>query len=141
MVHKHQTHMCWYSQHLEHWILQHEVPFICHLSPFEDSALEARSWHEVVACGGQILLLAVGFFTPTSALPSCGCGGEKLLGDILLWSRCNQRVHALCSHQAKCFKRVWRISDSPWGVLRENLSGSPPLPGSIFTETPIVAPE
>ena len=38
---------------------------------------------------------AVGFFTPTSALPSCGCCGEKMLGDILLCSGCNQRVHAL----------------------------------------------
>ena len=58
---------------------------------------------------------AVGFFTPTSALPSCGCCGEKLLGDILLCSGCNQRVHALCSHRAKCFKCACRICDSPPG--------------------------
>ena len=62
---------------------------------------------------------AVGFFTPTSALRSCGCCGEKLLGDILLCSGCNHRVHALCSHGPKCFKCVCRICDSPPGdVMR-----------------------
>ena len=57
----------------------------------------------------------LGFFTPTSVLPSCGCCGEKLLGDILLCSRCNQHIHALCLHQAKCFICVCRICDCPPG--------------------------
>ena len=62
---------------------------------------------------------AVGFFTPTPALPSCGCCSEKLLGDILLCLGCNQGVHALCSHRAKCFKCVRRICNSPPGdVMR-----------------------
>ena len=30
-------------------------------------------------------------------------------------SGCNERVHALCSHRAKCFKCVCRICDSPPG--------------------------
>ena len=58
---------------------------------------------------------ALGFFTPSSAPPACGCCCEKLFGDILLCSGCNQRIHAICSHWVKCFKCVCRFCDSPPG--------------------------
>ena len=59
------------------------------------------------------------FFAPTSELPSCGCCGEKLLGDIVMCPGCSKQVHARCRQGTKCFRCVCRVCDSPPGdVMR-----------------------
>ena len=69
MVHKHQNHMCLYTQCalnvlevvpsnrpcFEHQIVQDEALYKCHLLLFEDPALEAQPWHEVAVGVGRNL--------------------------------------------------------------------------------------
>ena len=42
------------------------------------------------------------FFSPTSALPTCACCGDKLHGDITTCTNCMRKVHALCTQGGVC---------------------------------------